>query len=48
MATPGQKLSERERERIRKLARQGVSVSETARREDVSRPTVRKILAERR
>jgi DNA invertase Pin-like site-specific DNA recombinase len=44
MATPGRPIDERDRERIRRLGQQGVRVSEIARREMVSRPTVRKIL----
>lgn len=48
MATPGRLIDDRERDRIRKLRDQGRSVSETARICEVSRPTVRKILAESR
>lgn len=48
MATPGRKLPEQERQRIIAAGNRGVAISEIARREMVSRPTVRKILKNKR
>ena len=44
MATSGKPLSDHERERVKNLRDKGVRVSEIAKREFISEPTVRKIL----
>lgn len=44
MGTPGRPLDDRTRQQATKLKQSGTTVSEIARRLDLSRPTVRKIL----